>query len=278
MQQAAQTQQDIRDLIFASISRRLYTAYITTERAGVVAGLARLADQLSALGVTAETMNADGDTVSAGATVAKLTGTPKQLAVAEEVAIGLLAKPSGIATAARQAVELAGPELKIVCGAWKKMPPEIKWIVREAVSAGQASFRIDDRPFLYLDKNFVHMLGGVETTLATVASMDDKIKCIQLKGRSAPIAAEALAAARGGADILMIDTGSLADVAAVNSALAGTGLRGKVKIAFAQGIRLEDIPALRDKGIDILDIGVSIIDAPLLDMKLDVWEEAAPCS
>lgn len=278
MQPAAQMQQDIRDLIFASISDRPYTAYITTERAGVVTGLARLKDQLSALGVALEIMIDDGDKVPAGAMVAKLTGTPKQLAMAEEVAIGLLAKPSGIATAARQAVELAGPELKIVCGAWKKMPPEIKWIVRDAVTAGKASFRIADGPFLYLDKNFVHMLGGVETTLATVASMDDKSKCIQLKGRSAPIAAEALAAARGGADILMIDTGSLADVAAVNNALAGAGLREKVKVAFAQGIRLEDIPTLRGRGIDILDIGGSIVDAPLLDMRLDVREVAEPCS
>ncbi len=276
MQPAAQTQQDIRDIIFASISNRPYNAYIATERAGVVTGTARLKDRLSALDVAVEIMIADGAKAADGATVAKLTGTPKQLAMAEEVAIGLLAKPSGIATAARQAVELAGPGLKIVCGAWKKMPPEIKWIVRDAVTAGGASFRIADGPFLYLDKNFVRMLGGVETTLATVAAMDDKIKCIQLKGRSAPIAAEALAAARGGADILMIDTGSLADVAAANKALAAAGLRDKVKIAFAQGIRLEDIPTLKDKGIDILDIGVSIIDAPLLDMKLDVREVAAP--
>lgn len=278
MQPAAQTQQDIRDIIFASISHRPYTAYIATERAGVVTGTARLAEQLTALGVVVEITVADGALVDAGATVAELTGTPKQLAMAEEVAIGLLAKPSGIATAARRAVELAGPDLKIVCGAWKKMPPEIKWIVREAVTAGQASFRIAEGPFLYLDKNFVHMLGGVETTMAAVAAMDDKIKCIQLKGRSAPIAAEALAAARGGADILMIDTGNLTDVEVVNNALTGAGLRNKVKIAFAQGIRLEDIPTLRGKGIDILDIGGSIIDAPLLDMRLDVREVADPCS
>ncbi|MDT8903368.1 hypothetical protein [Anaeroselena agilis] len=278
MQPAAQTQQDIRDIIFASISHRPYNAYIATERAGVVTGTAQLADQLAVLGVSVEMMIVDGAEVSAGAPVAKITGTPKQLAMAEEVAIGLLAKTSGIATAARRAVELAGPELKIVCGAWKKMPPEIKRCVRDAVVAGGASFRITDRPFLYLDKNFVHMLGGVETTMATVAAMDDKIKCIQIKGRSAPIATEALIAARGGADILMIDTGNLSDVASVNSVLRAAGLRDKVKIAFAQGIRLEDIPALQDKGIDILDIGVSIIDAPLLDMRLDVREVVAPCN
>lgn len=278
MERAVQPQQDIRDIIFAPISRRPYTAELSVEHGGVVTGTARLADQLSALGVSLEMEVADGAEVAAGATVARLTGTPKQLALAEEVAVGLLAKPSGIATAARRAVELAGPELKIVCGAWKKMPPEIKWIVREAVAAGRASFRISDRPFLYLDKNFVQMLGGIEATMAAVAAMDDKIKCIQLKGRFAAVAEEALAAVRSGADILMIDTGRLADVETVNGALAKAGLRDKVQIAFAQGIHLEDIPTLRGKGIDILDIGGSIIDAPLLDMRLDVRGEAGRCS
>lgn len=274
MQAAVQQQQDIRDIIFASISDKLYTACILAERAGVIAGAARLAEQLAAIGVTAELKARDGETVAAGGAVAVLTGTPKQLAMAEEIAIGLLAKPSGIATAARRAVELAGPSLRIVCGAWKKMPPEIKWVVREAVATGGAAFRVVDVPFLYLDKNFVRMLGGVEATLRTVADQHDKQKCIQLKGRTAPVAEEAVAAVRAGADIVMIDTGELADVAAANAALAAAGLRGRVRLAFAQGIRMEDIPALRYHGIDILDIGAAIIDAPLLDMKLEVGEAA----
>lgn len=270
--------QDIRDTIFASLHGRLYTAHLLTERAGVIAGTSRLGEKLAGLGATVKLLARDGDEVAAGAVVAEITGGPKELAMAEEIAVGLIAKPSGIATAARRAVKFAGNGLCIVSGAWKKMPPEIKWVVREAVAAGGAAFRIVDRPFVYLDKNFVRMLGGIEATLAAVAAMDDKEKCIQLKGQFAAVADEAVAAARGGADILMVDTGRLADVAAVNAALTAAGLRTKVKVAFASGIRLEDIPSLRGKGIDILDIGVAIIDAPLLDMKFEVKGVAAPCS
>jgi nicotinate-nucleotide pyrophosphorylase (carboxylating) len=43
-----------------------------------------------------------------------------------------------------------------------------------------------------------------------------------------------------------------------------------VRVAFAGGIRLEDIPELADLGIHILDIGAAVVDAPLLDMKFDV--------
>ncbi len=48
------------------------------------------------------------------------------------------------------------------------------------------------------------------------------------------------------------------------------GLRSQVRLAFAKGIRIEDIPELTQCGIDILDIGCAILDAPLLDMRLDV--------
>jgi nicotinate-nucleotide pyrophosphorylase (carboxylating) len=41
-------------------------------------------------------------------------------------------------------------------------------------------------------------------------------------------------------------------------------------LAFGGGIKLEDIPALVKKGVDILDIGSAILDAPWLDLSYDV--------
>jgi len=261
---------DIRDVIFAAIRDKEYKAHLITERAGILCGVKRLQAFLAEQQIQADIRGADGMPVAAGDVIAVFTGTPKQLAVAEEFLVGFLAKPSGIATAARQAVDLAGPEMRIVCGAWKKMPHELKHIVREAVATGGAAFRISDQPFLYLDKNFVRMLGGIEATLAAVADIDVKQKAIQLKGESGDIAGEALAAVRGGAQILMIDTGRLEDLAAANQALAAVGWRERVKIAFAKGIKIADLPGLAGLGIDYIDIGASILDAPLLDMKLDV--------
>lgn len=277
MQTAARAQQDIREIIFAGINGRQFSAGIVVERDGVVAGIVRLQAALAEAGIGAELLLADGAEVKAGSVVGRIGGTARQIAVAEEFAIGKLAKSSGIATASRRAVQLVGDEMKIVCGAWKKMPAEIKSIVREAVACGGASFRITDQPFLYLDKNFVRMLGGIEATLSAVASVPDKLKVIQLKGEFAGVAQEAITAVTHGADILMIDTGSLADFEAARRALEAMGLRQQVKLAFAKGVRLQDIPAMKGCGIDILDIGSEIVDAPLLDMKLDV-SLVPPCN
>ena len=265
-------EKDIRDVIFAPVSSRLFEAGIIAERDGIVAGVSRLKKSLEDAGIQATLNFCDGAQIHNGEVVANLWGTAKQIAIVEEFAIGLLSKPSGIATAAHRAVQLAGADIRIVCGAWKKMPPEIKWIVREAVTCGKAAFRITDQPFLYLDKNFVRMLGGVKNTLQAVAGINDRLKVIQLKGEAAHIATQAVIAAQNGADIIMVDTGNLTSFEKTQEQLCAAGLRSKVLLAFAQGIQVEDIAKLTGKGIDILDIGVAILDAPLLDMRLEVRE------
>lgn len=262
--------QDIRDEIFSSISTKQYTATIIAEQNGIVAGMSRLQNAMSERGLTINVLKQDGDTVTFDTPVASSTGSAKNIALVEEFAIGTLAKSSGIATAALQAKILATPHLRVVCGGWKKMPPEIKNIVREAVAVGGITFRITDKPFIYLDKNYVRMLGGVGETLAAVKHITDKIKVIQIKGEFADVADEALIAANNGAEIIMVDTGAIIDVDKVNGNLIIKGCRSKVQLAFAKGIKLDTISQLINRGIDILDIGAGIIDAPLLDMRLDV--------
>lgn len=270
MQPNVQAAPDIRDVIFSSVCDQIFTAHITAETDGIIAGAKRAAEALTQIGLSVMYTVADGTAVTSGEIIATFTGKAKQMAMAEEVAIGIMAKPSGIATAACKAVAAAGSDLRIVCGAWKKMPPEIKFIVREAVADGRASFRITDQPFLYLDKNFIRMLGGIEATLHAVKDQHDKLKVIQLKGDFGEVSQEALTAAKNGADIIMVDTGYMEDVVAVNRLLSEHGYRKKIQIAFAKGIKQDSIEGLKGKGIDILDIGTGIIDAPLLDMKMDV--------
>jgi nicotinate-nucleotide pyrophosphorylase (carboxylating) len=113
------------------------------------------------------------------------------------------------------------------------------------------------------------MLGGIKETLAAVSTRPE-LKVLQLKGETGDIAAEAVLAAECGAGIIMVDTGNVEDLRGVSAALKKNGWRSKVQLAFAKGISLQDIANLQDEDIDILDIGMQIIDAPLLDMKLDV--------
>jgi nicotinate-nucleotide pyrophosphorylase (carboxylating) len=188
----------------------------------------------------------------------------------EEILIGLMAKPSGIATHAHKFVKATGGRPKVVCGAWKKMPPSLKDMIREAVIAGGALSRIEPHPFAYLDKNYVGLLGGIKKSLEAVAHLNFCSKVVQVKGRYKDIGSEACEAAEAGADIVFIDTGKVEDVNSASEKLRQKGLREKVKIAFGGGVNLKAVKKLKLLDLDILDIGRQIVDAPILDMRLEI--------
>lgn len=265
--------QDIRDQVFRDICQKKYRAVLLAERDGILSGVEEAAKAAEELGVIWHSDCKEGDKVTAGTVFAELTAAPKEMAMAEERIIGELSKASGIATAAHYAVQLAEGKISIVAGAWKKMPPSMKNAVRQAVVSGGASFRICNPPMLYMDKNFVAMFGSVKGILSAVSHLTDVNKVVQIRGMLGSVKEETLEALDGGANILMVDTGNIGDVDICLALLKEKNCRDKVKVAFAGNVHMEDIPRFAKMGIDVLCIGKEIVDAPLLDMKLNVLEE-----
>lgn len=265
---------DIRDSIFVGINGKRFRADLTTECGGVLSGVEDARAVAERLGVLLELFREEGDLITAGDRIGSILCRPKEMAMAEEQIIGTMAKATGIATAARRAVELAGGNVRIVSGSWKKMPPPLKDMVRRAVATGGASFRICDTPMIYLDKNFISMLGSISAALEATAQLSGRTRVIQIKGRDAAVEEETRQAVEGGCDILMVDTGALPDLERCLRQLERMGCRERIQVAYAGGVRIDDIPALAQKGMDLLCIGKEIVDARLLDMKLDVTGEA----
>jgi nicotinate-nucleotide pyrophosphorylase (carboxylating) len=213
----------------------------------------------------------DGQLCRADARVAEVSGSPSQICRAEDVLIGTLSKSSGIATAARFALRKAGAKFRVVSGGFKKMPHEMKEIIRQAASDGGVTCRMLDQPFVYLDKNYVRILGGVEAALEAVAPLGRRT-VIQIRGETCLIEQEALKAAGGGAAVVMVDTGQRDHVKRVSKALKDGGLRSRVQIAFSGNLSLEDLDSLVGEDIDAVDIGYAILDAPCLPMRFDVTD------
>ena len=251
---------------------RSVTADIIAEDAGIIAGIQAAEESAKSLRLDILQMAQEGQTVQRGDVIAKVSGNPKQIALAEDQLIGLVAKPSGIATATRNCVDRAGPDIQIICGAWKKMPLVLKQIIRNAIVTGGGYFRISRDPFIYLDKNYIQMLGGIKPSLQAVAHLAGFIKVVQIKGRQKDIALEACDSAELDADIIFVDSGQPEDLREIADLLNRKGLRDRVKIAFGGSIKIEDIDRLKDLPVDILEIGRQIVDAPLLDLKLEVVE------
>ncbi|MGD1153292.1 MAG: hypothetical protein ABR911_10540 [Syntrophales bacterium] len=266
-------QQDIRDIIFARIREKKYIAQISAQGEGILSGITWLKKACKNLGIHLRKCKKSGARVRPAEIIATLEGSAKQLAAGEEELIGWISKASGIATAARNAKKAAGKDLKVVCGAWKKMPLPIKDLVRQAIADGGIPYRMAEKPFLYLDKNYVKVLGGVGKTLQSVKSLKGRTLVIQLKGEGQDLLREAVLAAEGRGGIIMIDTGRKEDIVKIDSTLRAKGLRDRVKIAFAGNIGISDLRDLKKLPVEIVDIGQAVVDAPLLDMRMDITAE-----
>lgn len=270
-QQIYERSDAIRLKIFQKHLYKDVTAILVAEESGVLSGNKRARDLMERLGLQFFSTLADGNNIDEGQEIARVIGDPVQIAQAEELIIGSLSKSSGIATAAYRARLQAGSRCRVVSGGWKKMPIEIKEMVRQAVRDGGVDVRISMQPFTYLDKNYVRILGGVLEATKTGVALGHPV-VVQIRGETAPVVEESIMAAQAGASVVMVDTGKRDDVSAVARALKKQGLRSKVDIAFAGDILFEDIETLSRMDVDVLDIGYTILDAPCLKMRFDVIE------
>jgi nicotinate-nucleotide pyrophosphorylase (carboxylating) len=75
-----------------------------------------------------------------------------------------------------------------------------------------------------------------------------------------------------GAGVLMVDTGSVEDLCEVVETARRQGFRQRVKIAFGGGVTAQRLEEVVAAGADIIDIGRAIIDAPIIDFRLDVQQ------
>ena len=259
--------------IFGNLAEQSWQVSLRSRSDGWLAGIPLARKAAETIGLEAIWRKQSGEKVFAGEEIAEFIGSPQQIVKFENLVIGLISKPSGIASAAQKARKLASGKVRLVSGGWKKHPFLIKDMVLEAVTAGGIAHRIVDEPFIYLDKNYVRIFGGISQALQAVAS-HAKTKVIQLRGEFLPIAEEAREALSLGADVLMVDTGSWKDLDEVLGVMREKNLSYAAKLAFAGGIKLVDIPLLTRKGVDILDIGAAILDAPWLELTYDVMGKA----
>jgi len=178
--------------------------------------------------------------------------------------LGVLGVASGIATRAAAIVAAAPQALRVVCGAWKKLPASMKPALRAGLDAAGVGHRLLAEEFVYVDKNGVTLLGGPSGAVRAALAVGNGPVAVQLKRVD-----ECDAAVAAGASVLMVDTGHLDDLVAVRERLTLLD-RLDDQLAFGGGVRLQDLAAIAAAGATIVDIGRAILDAPLLDLRLDV--------
>jgi len=261
---------EIRAYLFEPLKGDSFVAQLNAAEPGILAGTELLRKRSAELGFAIEFLAEDGSMVTSGSTILRLIGEAEEIARAEEELLACVGKSSGVATAAARFRAQAGNRARIVCGAWKKVTPESRKVLRQAIAVGGVGIRLIDEPFVYLDKNYVRMFGSVKKVVERACGIESRIVAVQIRGDTDHIFREACEAFEAGARVFMIDTGNVADLGTVVETADREGFRAHVRIAFAGGVTSLTLGSVIAAGADIVEVGRPIIDANLLDFRLDV--------
>lgn len=207
----------------------------------------------------------DGTRVTAGRSVARLTGQTRAVLAIERTALNLLGQLSGVATGtAAWVAEIAGTAARI--RDTRKTVPGLRSLQKYAVRCGGG---VNHRTGLYdavlIKDNHVAAAGGVEPALdAALAAVHGRRVPIQVEVDDLTQLAEAVA---HGADEVLLDNFDLVSLRAA-VALVRAGGRA-ITLEASGGLRLADARQVAETGVDLLAVGALTHSAAQLDIGLD---------
>ncbi len=204
----------------------------------------------------------DGDRCTPGTVVAEVEGSAAAMLTAERTALNFLQRLSGIATITRRYVDAAGGRITILDT--RKTTPTLRALEKYAVRAGGGTNHRDglDDGILIKD-NHVRLAGGVRQAVARMKAAHQEMP-IEVEAQSLDEVDEAIAA---GADIILLDNLSLAEVREAVGRIAG-----RAKIELSGGVTLDRIPELAATGADYVSVGALTHSAPAADLSFEIEE------
>src|SRR6185436_15597486 len=215
--------------------------------------------------VTCELLAADGDEIAPGGRVAVFRGRAASLLAAERTALNFVQRLSGIATLSRryhQAVR--GTGLRVTDT--RKTTPGFRQLEKEAVRAGgAANHRFDLGSGVLIKDNHLAVAGSIaEAVLRARAGAPHGLK-IEVEVDSLE---QLDAALQAGADIVLLDNFSAADVEEAMQRVRARSPRPLVEVSG--GVTLARLPELARAGVDLVSVGALTHSAPAVDLALDV--------
>ncbi len=243
---------------------------IIAGESGYVAGIPETLLIFEELDVDMRSRVSDGEKVDSGDVLAEVIGVAHGILAAERVALNLISRMSGIATATKEMMEKAeevNPDVKIA--ATRKTVPLMRKFDKRAVKVvGGEPHRYHLGDFVLIKDNHLKLDGSVSEAVkrAREADLSDKVE-VEVTSKE-----EAISAAEAGADIVMLDNFGVEEAREAIEAIEGEGLRDGLTIESSGGIDLSNVRKYAATGVDIISSSYMTMQAPALDIKLDISE------
>lgn len=243
-------------------------AEVITKQAGVLAGVAEATIAFNEMGVKTITVKSDGAHIKAGDVIMRLEGPAQKILAAERVALNLLMRMSGIATATRDLIDRARRRNpKIAIAATRKTAPLLTYFDKRAVVvAGGKPHRYRLSDHILIKDNHLRLVGSVTEAVrhARRIAPPARIEVEVSKPK------EVLGATRAGAGIVMFDNMKPADIKRAIKILEREGLRGRVVLEASGRIEPSNVESFAATGVDVISSGYMTMRAPALDMSLEI--------
>lgn len=252
---------DWRDVTSGLVGGTRATARIVSRDEGVVAGAEAAAAVFDSLDVAVESRAADGDPVGAGDVVATLAGPATGLLRAERLALNFLMSMSGVATRTAAVVDRvadSGGDARVA--ATRKTTPGYRAFEKRAVRLGGGDpHRYSLADAVLIKENHI-AIAGLETCIERARRRASFTATVEVEVETV---AQAERAAAAGADILLLDNMTPAEVATCVEAVDAD-----VTLEASGGITPETAPAYAEAGVDVVSMGSLVYDAGWLDMSM----------
>jgi nicotinate-nucleotide pyrophosphorylase (carboxylating) len=259
----------VSDITTSFTPEKTVKAEIIAKGSGVVSGIDELCVLFKLFGIGYICKIPDGGKVKKSDRILLLQGNSRDLLIAERTALNILSRMSGISTLTRQYVDKASkanPKIRIA--ATRKTTPSFGFFEKKAVRLGGGdTHRLGLGDEVLIKDNHLRLFGSVKEALKKARQETSFAHKIELEVTRPD---EALEAAAYGADIILLDNMSVADVRKTVLLLEKKGLRGMVLIEASGGITFENVAEYAKTGADILSIGRLTHSAPALDISLEI--------
>jgi nicotinate-nucleotide pyrophosphorylase (carboxylating) len=208
----------------------------------------------------------DGAAVMPGDAAAFVSGPARSILRAERTAMNFICHLSGVATATALYVKkVAGLPVSIVDT--RKTSAGQRLLEKQAVVAGGGkNHRMNLADGILIKDNHIAVLRGSGMSLGQIISGAKERNRSSLKIEvEVNNIAEAIEAAGAGADMLLLDNMSVAEMKETVA-----HLRGKVRFEASGGVNLDNVRAVAETGVDIISIGGLTHSVKALDFSLEM--------
>ncbi|MXW69778.1 MAG: carboxylating nicotinate-nucleotide diphosphorylase [Acidimicrobiia bacterium] len=242
--------------------RRMATGAVVFKSAGRVAGLVLAGGAFRFLDsrVRFEPKTCDGADLDEGEEAAIVSGPARSILAAERVALNLLGRMSGIATATRQLVRAVEGTGARISDTRKTTPGMRAWEKEAVLMGGGVNHRMGLWDAVLIKDNHLALVGSPAEAVRRARDQT---------GGQVPVIVEVSApaeldeAAAAGPDVILLDNMTLAQM---SEAVRRVG--GRVTLEASGGVSPANVRRVAETGVDIISTGWVTHSAPAVDVSL----------